>query len=78
MNNADDEFLFGQPFFKLFTVGGRFSRFSIVAFAHHYNIADVSQWSGYASVAITLSLYAHALPEANKRTTETVALALGI
>ena len=48
------------------------------ALAQGAPIADVSQWAGHASVAITLSLYAHALPEANKRTTETVALALGI
>jgi integrase len=48
------------------------------ALAHGAPIADVSQWAGHASVAITLSLYAHALPEANKRTTETVALALGV
>jgi integrase len=48
------------------------------ALAQGAPIADVSQWAGHASVAITLALYAHALPEANKRTTETVALALGI
>ena len=48
------------------------------ALANGTPIADVSQWAGHASVSITLSLYAHALPEATKRTTESVALALGL
>ena len=41
-------------------------------------IADVSMWAGHANVSITLSLYAHAMPDATRRTTEAVAMALGI
>jgi integrase len=48
------------------------------ALANGAPIADVSQWAGHANVSITLSLYAHAMPEATKRTTEAVASALGI
>lgn len=48
------------------------------ALASGASIADVSMWAGHANVSITLSLYVHALPEATRRTTEAVALALGI